>query len=139
MRSLKKWMLFALVGIVPAAAVLFAAERMLRGAASIMQFLGSIFELSAAEIEQFSMILGQLNDADIRLPIILIVLLSGAFCALTAWLLNVVHEGKRGVRMIFSVLLWVILVPVLFCVTLWFTEVNSIQFGLVLRSAAALL
>ena len=139
MRSWKRWLPFALVGIVPAAAMLFAAECLLRGAASVLQFLGPVFEMSASEIEQFSMILGQLNDAEIRLPFVLIVLLSCVFCALTAWVLYRVQKGKRGVRIALTVLLWVILLPVLFSVTLWFTEVNSIQLGMVLRSAAALL
>ena len=57
MRNWKRWLPFALVGFVPAAALLFAAEHLLRGAASVMQLLGPAFDLSSDEIKQFSMIL----------------------------------------------------------------------------------
>ena len=133
----KKWLLGALFGVIPAALLLLAAEHTLRSLGDLVLSVGAAFDLSASDVEMYSDIVGQLRDAVIRTPILPVILLCCAAAALTAkWLLK---TGNRKPRIVLSVLLWILFLLVMFLFTLAFTEVNTILFGLLLRSAAALL
>ena len=133
----KKWLLGALFGVIPAVLLLFAAEHMLRSLGDLVSSVGAAFDLSASDIDMYSNIVGQLQDAVIRTPVLPVILLCCFVSVLTAkWLLK---AGNRKPRIILSVLLWILFLLVMFMFTLVFTEVNTILFGLLLRSAAALL
>ena len=68
------------------------------------------------------------------LPVILLCCFASVLTA--QWLSK---AGNRKPRIVLSVLLWILFLLVMFLFTLVFTEVNTILFGLLLRSAAALL
>ena len=72
--------------------------------------------------ESYAAIFGQLQDAELTLPIIVILLLSVLFAILIS----------RTQKIVPALLLGLVAVIILFVVSLWFTNVNSIRFGTVL-------
>ena len=132
----KKWLFGAFFGVLPAAFLLFAAAHTLRSLGDLLPSVGAAFDLSASDIETYAVIVGQLQDAVIRTPVLLVVLLCCAAAALTA---NRLLKAVNRRRIALTVLLWVVFLLFMFVLTLVFTEVNTILFGLLLRSFAALL
>ena len=130
-----KTLFWGLWGVVPAAVLLAAAKCLLHGLDAVLAAAAPVVGLDAADTAQYGLIVHQLKEAEIHPPVALTVLLCYAFAVLTAWLLH----KKCKFCVLWSVLLWVVLIPVLFVLTLWFTNVNTIAFGAVLKSAAALL
>ena len=133
-----KVLLWGFAGVIPAWLLLAAAEELLRGLSGILLTFGSTFGLGIAETEQYAVIVEQLQDAKIRLPIFMAVIFCCAAGVLTAWVLGKT-EKKLCLRITLAVLFWVCFVPVLFIGVLWFTQVNGIRFGAVLRCVLALL
>ena len=133
-----KMLLWGFAGVIPAWLLLAAAEKLLRGLNGILLTFGSSFGLATAETEQYAVIVEQLQGAQIRLPIFLTVIFCCAAGVLTAWMLGKT-ERRLCWRITLAVLFWACFVPVLFIGILWFTQVNGIRFGAVLRCALALL
>ena len=130
-----KALLWGLLGVIPAAVLLALVKGLLHGLDAVLSMIAPMVGLLHSETEEYALIVGQLKDAEIQPPVALTVLLCYAFAVLTAWLL---HKTCKFC-VLWAVLLWIVLVPTLFVLTLWFTNVNTIAFGAVLKSAAALL
>lgn len=110
----------ALCGILPAV--------FLRNIGSLIRMLGKQFGLRSTEIKQFAEIFDQLKEASILPPVLLLaaILLVGA---LTVLLL----PRSRKARTVTAVI-WVLLLLPLTLLSLWFTLVNDLQFGIVISS-----
>lgn len=137
MKKSKEWLLGALFGLIPAALLLFGTEYLLRNLSSIAASVMPMLDIPMSEAENYIMVLDQLRDAEICMPIPAVLLICCCAAALTAKFLS--EATKKNPRIALAVVLWIICLPLLFVLTLLFTEVNTILFGTVLRSLAAFL
>ena len=125
-------------GIVLTVLVLITSVCFLRNIGSLILLLGSAAGLEDAEITQFATIFEQLKTASLGLPCFL----TGILCLALGWIGCRIARGSavtetvpryKGFRTAAAILLWIIMVLPLFVLTLWFTNVNGIRFGTVLR------
>lgn len=136
MKNTKTWLFAALLGVVSALLLLLSAAHLLRSLGEIAAAAGGLFGLSAENTKMIAQIAGQLKDAAIRLPGLSVTLI----CLLAAGLaVKIAPKHKKPRHTVLFAALWVLFLGAMFVFTLLFTEVNTISFGLLLRSAAALL
>ncbi|MBR6789659.1 MAG: hypothetical protein IKM31_02185 [Oscillospiraceae bacterium] len=105
-----------------------------RNMGGLIRLLGGPLGLGASEVKQFSAIFDQLKEASVLPPLWLaaLVLLGGFFAALRA-----IAGGKR--RRAVIVTLWILLLLPLAFLSLWFTHVNDLRFGIVISALIRLI
>lgn len=123
--------LFAAFGSAAATAALAAVfpPVFVRNMGGLIRLLGGPLGLGAGEVKQFSAIFDQLKEASVLPPVwlILLIFVGGFFAAL-----NAIIGGKR--RRTVTVILWILLLLPLAFLSLWFTHVNDLQFGIVISA-----
>ena len=94
----------------------------------LIRTLGKTFGLRSYQIKQFAEIFDQLKEASILPPVVILAAVFLA-CALTVLLL----PNSRKAR-ILAIIIWALLLLPLAILSLWFTLVNDLQFGIVIGS-----
>ena len=128
---LKDWILPLMAGVVPAALVVLAAEKLLRSLGGLIEAVGARVDGSvSADIIMFGEIFGQIRMAKMDMPWIAV----GIVCCLLA-LMTAKLIRRRWIK----VLLWVFVLLAAFAGTLWFTDVNDIRFGAAIMNLPVLM
>lgn len=104
----------------------------------VLRAVGPSFGLDPYELIYYSQITDQFCTAELDIPL----LLTGTLCMALSFLTGRIAHGpaaaeqkpaRHGLRIAAAILLWIILFLPIFAVTLYFTDVNTIRFGTVLK------
>ena len=133
MRIVKKLLAALLSGAGLAAVVILLSQLVLRHLGDIVGWIGGIAGMKASDLELFTQIFAQLRDAAIVSPWIPALLIG---CALNAAVAYIIHSGKF--RHVVININFVLLIPAV-AAALWFTSVNGIMLGDMIRQLIPIL
>ncbi len=90
------------------------------------------------DAETYMLIFGQLKEAKVDLPAILLVILCGLYVFRSGRLLvqtkdEIMLKRVRVMHVFEWILFSLILIPMIILITLWFTNVNGIRFSIVIK------
>jgi len=110
---------------------------LIRHSGALMLRFGEWFGIDA--LREFSGVFDQLKNAQIRIPVVTLLLLSGVLSAGSCMALSRYSGKRKGMFSVVCILLSFVLLLVLFVLTLLFTDVNSIRFGSALKAVSEFL
>ena len=104
----------------------------------VLSAIGPALGMSDSDIATYTAITDQFRTAELNIPL----LLTGPLCLALSMLTGRIAHGPaaaekkpahHGLRIAAAILLWVLFFLPIFAVTLYFTDVNTIRFGIALR------
>ena len=110
---------------------------LIRQSGALMLRFSEWFGIDA--LREFSVVFDQLKNAQIRIPVVTLLLLSGVLSAGSCMALSRYSGKRKGMFSVVCILLSFVLLLVLFVLTLLFTDVNSIRFGSALKAVSEFL
>ena len=129
MKIYLKYLRGSFIGTAYAALIIVLSRLLVRNLSGIFGWAGSLASLDKETLTQGTQILAQLKPAVIISPWLPFLLSGAVFGALTVW-----AADRRPVRVFVIVLVLCLLLLPLTLLALWFTIINDIGFGSLIRS-----
>ena len=129
MKIYLKYLRGSFIGTAYAALIIVLSRLLIRNLAGVFGWAGSLASMDEETLSQGTQILSQLKPAVIISPWLYFLLSSAVFGALTVW-----AADRRPVRLFVIVLVLCLLLLPLTLLALWFTVINDIGVGPLLRS-----
>ena len=120
------------VALLLTAAIACIVPEVVHNLGAIISFLGTCFGING--IEQYVEIFNQLQDAQIRIPFLLLLILCVLFAAVIYMLLVRYFGNKRKLYVLGSILLLFVIFFVMLILVFLLTEINSIRFYSALKA-----
>ena len=127
----------AFFAVLAALIVSGAVILLIRHSGALMLRFGEWFGIDA--LREFTGVFDQLKNAQIRIPVVTLLLLSSVLSAGSCMALSRYSGKRKGMFSVVCILLSFVLLLVLFVLTLLFTDVNSIRFGSALKAVSEFL
>ncbi|MBQ4050598.1 MAG: hypothetical protein IJD13_03140 [Oscillospiraceae bacterium] len=122
-------MIPAILSVLTTALCAIFPSAFVHGIGSLIRLAGKTFGLKSTDIKQFSEIFDQLKEASVLPPVWLLLLVFAACFAAAVW----ARKGKKGRRIAVAVI-WLLLLLPLMLLSLWFSNVNDLQYGIVISA-----
>lgn len=133
MKKLLKFLTALLAGVLCARLAAFGAELLLRGLGNLIGAFGASLGLRASEAAEYAAILGQLRSAAIETPVLPMLIACCASMLLTSRIVYSRRAKRTPLRILTAAVIWLLLLLPLTFACLWFTHVNGLRFGTVIR------